>query len=100
MLLGVTHTDTADVAARLADKTWTLRILSGETSCERGVHRSRWSANSRSTPTPRKGRRPSWQRAAPPGVGEPLVERTLPHLRKLGADVATGVFGARWRSRW
>jgi len=33
VLLGVTHDDTTDVAARLAAKIWTLRILRDERSC-------------------------------------------------------------------
>ena len=33
VLLGVTHADTEHVAQQLAEKTWTLRILSKERSC-------------------------------------------------------------------
>jgi D-tyrosyl-tRNA(Tyr) deacylase len=43
----------------------------------------------------RKGRRPSWQDAAPGEVAEPLVEEVIAELRRRGADVATGVFGAK-----
>ncbi|HEY1320871.1 MAG TPA: D-aminoacyl-tRNA deacylase, partial [Streptosporangiaceae bacterium] len=32
-LVGVTHTDTQQTAARLAAKLWGLRILEGEKSC-------------------------------------------------------------------
>ena len=42
----------------------------------------------------RKGRRPSWSAAAPREVSEPLVEELVTALRRLGAEVATGVFGA------
>jgi len=45
----------------------------------------------------RKGRRPSWQDAAPGAVAEPLVEEVCAELRRRGATVATGVFGARMR---
>ena len=41
-----------------------------------------------------KGRRPSWNSAAPGSVAEPLVEAFSEALRELGATVATGVFGA------
>ena len=41
-----------------------------------------------------KGRRPSWQAAAPGPVAEPLVDAVITELRKLGATVATGRFGA------
>ncbi len=43
----------------------------------------------------RKGRRPSWQDAAPGEVAEPLVEEVVAELRRRGCTVATGVFGAR-----
>ncbi len=45
----------------------------------------------------RKGRRPSWQDAAPGEVAEPLVEEVVAELRRRGCTVATGVFGARMR---
>jgi D-tyrosyl-tRNA(Tyr) deacylase len=42
----------------------------------------------------RKGRRPSWDGAAPGEVAEPLVDEVVAELRRRGATVATGVFGA------
>jgi D-tyrosyl-tRNA(Tyr) deacylase len=42
----------------------------------------------------RKGRRPTWAAAAPGAVAEPLVDVVVAELRRLGAKVATGVFGA------
>ena len=42
----------------------------------------------------RKGRRPTWQAAAPRAVAEPLVDAVVSSLRGLGARVQTGVFGA------
>ena len=42
----------------------------------------------------RKGRRPSWNGAAPREVAEPLVDEVVAELRRRGATVATGVFGA------
>jgi D-tyrosyl-tRNA(Tyr) deacylase len=45
----------------------------------------------------RKGRRPSWQEAAPGDVAEPLVDAVVEELRSRGCTVATGVFGARMR---
>ena len=41
-----------------------------------------------------KGRRPSWNAAAPAATAEPLVSAFADALRALGADVQTGVFGA------
>jgi D-tyrosyl-tRNA(Tyr) deacylase len=42
----------------------------------------------------RKGRRPSWDGAAPGEVAAPLVDEVVAELRRRGATVATGVFGA------
>lgn len=43
----------------------------------------------------RKGNRPSWGRAAPGEVSQPLFERFVARLAEsLGRPVATGVFGA------
>lgn len=45
----------------------------------------------------RRGRRPSFDRAAPPEAAEPLVARFVETLRALGLSTATGRFGARMR---
>lgn len=42
----------------------------------------------------RKGRRPTWNAAAPGDVAEPLVDAVVTALRERGIEVATGVFGA------
>ena len=41
-----------------------------------------------------KGRRPSWSDAAPGQLAEPLIDELVAELRRRGAEVATGVFGA------
>jgi D-tyrosyl-tRNA(Tyr) deacylase len=41
-----------------------------------------------------KGRRPSWGKAAPGPVAEPLVAAVIDELRSLGARVEAGKFGA------
>ena len=43
----------------------------------------------------RKGRRPSFDRAAPPSVAEPLYQTFVRALRELGLTTETGAFGAR-----
>ena len=58
------------------------------------VHRSWSSASSRCTATPAKGRRPTWNAAAPRAVAEPLIDAFAGALADLGARVETGVFGA------
>jgi D-aminoacyl-tRNA deacylase len=45
----------------------------------------------------RKGRRPSWEPAAPAEIAEPLVEELVAELRRRGCAVETGSFGARMR---
>jgi D-tyrosyl-tRNA(Tyr) deacylase len=42
----------------------------------------------------KKGRRPTWDAAAPRAVAEPLIEALVNELRAEGATVGTGVFGA------
>jgi D-aminoacyl-tRNA deacylase len=42
----------------------------------------------------RKGRRPSWDAAAPAEQAEPLIDEVVAELRRRGATVATGVFRA------
>jgi D-tyrosyl-tRNA(Tyr) deacylase len=94
VLVGVTHDDTAEAAARLAEKTWTLRILREERSCaQEGAPLLVISQFTLYADT-RKGRRPSWSAAAPRPVSEPLVDCFVNALRALGAEVQTGVFGA------
>ena len=45
----------------------------------------------------RKGRRPTWELAAPGVFAEPLVESFVDRLRARGAIVAQGRFGAMMR---
>jgi D-aminoacyl-tRNA deacylase len=47
----------------------------------------------------RKGNRPSFIRAAPPEVAEPLYEQFCTRLRAAGLTVATGRFGAHMAVR-
>jgi D-tyrosyl-tRNA(Tyr) deacylase len=94
VLVGVTHTDTAAVAAALASKIYHLRILAGEKSCaDVGAPLLVVSQFTLYADTS-KGRRPSWSAAAPGPVAEPLVAAFTTALRTLGASVSTGVFGA------
>lgn len=93
-LVGVTHEDTPDTAAKLADKIWRLRILDGEKSAADlsapilVISQFTLYANTD------KGRRPSWNAAAPGSVAEPLVDAVVATLRSAGAHVETGRFGA------
>ena len=93
VLVGVTHDDTPDKAARLAGKLWGLRILDGEKSCsDLGAPLLVISQFTLYAET-NKGRRPTWINAAPGPVAEPLVHALVTALESLGAHVETGVFG-------
>ena len=94
VLVGVTHADTPELAARLAAKLWGLRILRGEKSCSDVDAPLLVISQFTLYADLAKGRRPSWSAAAPGPVAEPLVEAVVRSLRDLGARAETGVFGA------
>lgn len=97
VLVGATHSDTADTADKLADKLWGLRIFDDDDGV---MNRSVADAGGALLVVSQftlygdtaKGRRPSWIAAARPEVAEPLVERVVERLRSLGASVETGRF--------
>lgn len=94
ILVGATHSDTAADARKLAEKVWTLRIMAEERSAaDLGAPILVVSQFTLYADT-RKGRRPSWNAAAPRPISEPLVDEFVRALRELGAQVETGVFGA------
>lgn len=94
VLLGVTHADGANEVGWMARKIWDLRIMREERS-----------ASDLDAPVlvvsqftlygdARKGRRPTWQAAAPGPVSEPVYHGLCEELERLGATVARGSFGA------
>ena len=100
-LVGVTHTDTADDARKLAAKIAGLRVFEDpdgrmgisvdEVGSERAVlvvsQFTLYGDTSR-------GRRPGWSAAAPGDVAEPLIDEVVAELRSRDVEVATGRFGA------
>jgi D-tyrosyl-tRNA(Tyr) deacylase len=99
VLVGVTHADGTDEAAKLAEKLWSLRIMGdaqGVMNLPIADCGGELLVISQFTlyGDTRKGRRPSWIDAARPEHAEPLVEAVVERLRALGATVATGRFGA------
>ncbi|QZA09767.1 D-tyrosyl-tRNA(Tyr) deacylase [Mycolicibacter heraklionensis] len=96
-LVGVTHSDDSATAQRLAEKLWQLRILDDQKSAaDVGAPILVVSQFTLYADTA-KGRRPSWNAAAPAPVAEPLVAEFAEALRGLGAHVATGQFGAHMK---
>ena len=94
VLVGVTHDDTTEKARKLAAKLWGLRILDGEKSCSDVNAPLLVVSQFTLYADTAKGRRPSWGKAAPGPVAEPLVAAVIDELRTLGARVEAGKFGA------
>ncbi len=99
VLVGVTHADDEASAEKLAQKIWNLRVFDDAD----GVMNVSAADSGRPLLVisqftlygdTRKGRRPSWAAAARPEQAEPLVDAVVASLRELGAEVATGRFGA------
>jgi D-aminoacyl-tRNA deacylase len=97
VLVGVTHDDTPELAARLAAKLLGLRILDGEKSCSDIGAPLLVISQFTLYAELGQGRRPSWSAAAPGPVAEPLVGTVVQALRAAGARVQTGVFGAEMK---
>jgi D-tyrosyl-tRNA(Tyr) deacylase len=100
ILLGITGQDGPDEAKKLAEKSAHLRIFEDEqgkmnlSALDTGAEMLVVSQFTLYADA-KKGRRPSFTRAAPPDRAEPLVAQFVDHLRTLGIKkVETGVFGA------
>ncbi|QHO91796.1 D-tyrosyl-tRNA(Tyr) deacylase [Actinomyces sp. 432] len=103
-LVGVTHDDGPAQVATVARKIAELRLFDGPGD-DGGAPGREVSVADLGAPVlvvsqftlyadVRKGRRPSWNGAAPGDVAEPLVEAVVAELRARGLEVATGSFGA------
>jgi D-aminoacyl-tRNA deacylase len=99
VLVGVTHNDDAPTAQRLAEKLWNVRIFDDDagvmnvSAAESGrpfLVVSQFTLYGSTA----KGRRPSWAAAARPEHAAPILDAFVAALRALGAQVATGRFGA------
>ncbi|KMK93924.1 D-aminoacyl-tRNA deacylase [Rossellomorea marisflavi] len=99
LLVGITHGDTEEEAAYIADKVVNLRIFEDEDGkmnhslLDRGGEILSISQFTLYGDT-RKGRRPNFMGAAKPTEAEVVYERFNAILREKGVNVATGVFGA------
>jgi D-tyrosyl-tRNA(Tyr) deacylase len=94
VLLGVTHTDTTAIADAMARKVWELRILDDERSASEVEAPVLVVSQFTLYGDARKGRRPTWNAAAPAEVAEPLVTAFADALRARGARVESGRFRA------
>ncbi len=109
LLVGVTHDDDPAKAAALADKVYGLRVFEHHHAADRAClpPSAPREVSARDLGLPvlvisqftlyaetKKGRRPTWDAAAPGPVAEPLVDAVAEALRALGAPVSTGRFGA------
>src|SRR5437879_4741352 len=99
VLLGVGREDSAGVAASLAEKVANLRIFEDDQGkMNRSLLEVKGAALVVSQFTlygdARGQRRPSYISAAPPEQAKALYEEFCEALRKLGVNVATGIFQA------
>lgn len=98
-LIGVEKGDTGDAAERLARKTVRLRLFADEV---RGFEKSLLDTGGALLGVSqftlhgdvRRGNRPSWTRAAPPEVAEPVVRRYIESVASEGVPTTEGWFGA------
>jgi len=102
VLLGVTHGDTGAQAQHLAGKIAGLRIFEdGQGKMNRSVAEAGGSVLVVSQFTLygdcRKGRRPSFDAAAPAEQARALYERFVEEVRAFGLPTATGVFQAHMK---
>ena len=94
VLLGITHADGPDEVVWMARKIRDLRIMREERSIADLDAPVLVISQFTLYGDARKGRRPTWQAAAPGEVSEPLYEAVCEALEAQGTHVERGVFGA------
>lgn len=99
IFVGITHTDTDEIADAMAQKCAQLRIFEDEAgkmnlslldTTREALVISQFTLYADT----RKGRRPAFTDAARPDTAIPLYERFITALRSQGITLQTGVFGA------
>ena len=93
-LVGVTHDDGPDQVEWLSRKIADLRLLRDEQSVLDAGAPVLVVSQFTLYGDARKGRRPTWNAAAPGPVAEPVVAAVVAALRQKGIEVETGTFGA------
>ena len=99
VLVGITHDDDNEVAAKLAGKVANLRVFDDDGGA---MNRSLLDTGGAALVVSQftlygdtaRGRRPSWIAAARPKDAEPLIEEFTRALQGFGVHVETGRFGA------
>jgi D-tyrosyl-tRNA(Tyr) deacylase len=94
VLLGVTHVDGPAQVQWMARKLWSLRVMREEKSASDLDAPILVVSQFTLYGDARKGRRPTWNAAAPGEVSEPVYEAFCAELESLGATVERGSFGA------
>ena len=94
VLLGVTHDDGPEQVRWTARKVWDLRIMREEKSASELDAPLLVVSQFTLYGDARKGRRPTWNAAAPRDMSQPVYDEVCAELERLGATVARGVFGA------
>ena len=94
VLVGVTHDDGPEQVEWLARKVADLRLLRDERSVLDAGAAVLVVSQFTLYGDARKGRRPTWNAAAPGPVAEPVVDAVVAALRQKGVEVETGTFGA------
>jgi D-aminoacyl-tRNA deacylase len=97
VLLGVATDDGPGQVRWTARKIWELRLLRDERSASEVDAPVLVVSQFTLYGDARKGRRPTWEAAAPRHVSEPLYDAVCGELERLGATVARGSFGADMR---
>ncbi|NLW98499.1 MAG: D-tyrosyl-tRNA(Tyr) deacylase [Actinomycetales bacterium] len=93
-LVGVTHDDGPEQVEWIVRKIAELRIMRDEQSVTDVGGQVLVVSQFTLYADTRKGRRPTWNAAAPGPVAEPIVEQVVAGLRSRGLTVETGRFGA------
>ena len=99
VLVGVEKGDGEEKVARAAEKLASLRVFAddaGKMNLSAADAKGAFLIVSQFTlaASLKRGRRPSFDRAAPPEVAEPLVELLARSMEERGFEVARGRFGA------
>jgi D-tyrosyl-tRNA(Tyr) deacylase len=94
VLLGITHDDGPEQVAWMVRKIRDLRIMRDERSVADLGAPVLVVSQFTLYGDARKGRRPTWQAAAPGEVSEPIYEAVCDGLEQLGTHVERGSFGA------